>query len=138
MLIAQNSQMTALAPTEILQIDITNYQIGVNQVLKKVSNQLAADSFDKMERQDYFGKNFKRANLNGRNFSMALMIAANLEGCSLTGTNFLGADLRDANIKNTDLRGSLFLTQMQINAAQGNAKTKLPPNLSSPTSWQSR
>ncbi len=137
-LIAQNSQMTALAPTEILQIDITNYQIGVNQVLKKVSNQLAADSFDKMERQDYFGKNFKRANLNGRNFSMALMIAANLEGCSLTGTNFLGADLRDANIKNTDLRGSLFLTQMQINAAQGNAKTKLPPNLSSPTSWQSR
>jgi hypothetical protein len=134
-LIAENIKMTALAPAEILQIDLTNYQTGVNLVLKKVSNQLAADSFDRIERKDYFGKNFKRVNLNGRDFSMALMIAANLEGCSLTGTNFLGADLRDANIKNTDLRESLFLTQMQINAAQGNAKTKLPSSLCRPSSW---
>lgn len=134
-LIAQNNQMTALAPAAILQIDITNYQTGVNQVLKEVSHQLAGDYLDKMERKDYFGKNFKRANLNGRDFSMALMIAANLEGCSLKGTNFLGADLRDANIKNTDLRGSIFLTQMQINAAQGNSKTKLPSKLRRPSNW---
>jgi len=67
---------------------------------------------------------------------MALMIAANLKGCSLKKTNFLGADMRDANIKDTDLSGCVFLTQMQINAAQGNAKTKLPANLSRPFSWQ--
>ena len=135
-LIAQNIQMTALVPAEILEIDITNYQTEVNQVLKKVSHQLAADSFDKVVRKDYLGKNFKRANLNGCDFSMTLMIAANLEGCSLKGANFLGADLRDANIRNTDLSGSLFLTQMQINAAQGNAITKLPSNLCRPTSWE--
>ena len=133
-LLAENIQMTAT--TEILVIDIASYKMRADQALKKVSDQVAADSSDGTNGKDYFGKNFKGANLDGRDFSMALMIAANLKGCSLKKTNFLGADMRDANIKDTDLSGCVFLTQMQINAAQGNAKTKLPANLSRPFSWQ--
>jgi hypothetical protein len=135
-LIAENIQMTAGAAAEILAIDIAYYKVRVDQILKKVSDQVAADSSDGTAHKDYFGKNFKGANLDGRDFSMALMIAANLKGCSLKKTNFLGADMRDANIKDTDLSGCVFLTQMQINGAQGNAKTRLPANLRRPASWQ--
>nr|WP_255575653.1 pentapeptide repeat-containing protein [Caproiciproducens faecalis] len=84
---------------------------------------------------DFLGKNFKKANLDRRDFSMSLLIAANLEGCSLDRTVFLGADLRDANIKNTDLSKCVFLTQMQINSAKGNSSTRLPAGLHHPAAW---
>jgi len=138
MLINKNMQMTtAAALAEILVMDTAEYKTRVNQVLKQVSDKVAVFPSDKKASKVYFGKNFKKANLDGRDFSMALMIAANLEGCSLDKTNFLGADLRDANIKDTDLSSCVFLTQMQINSAQGDSKTKLPINLSCPSSWQS-
>lgn len=136
MLIAENEGITNMPPNQILEFDIENYRSKVNQVLKQVSGLIAIDSVDETNPKDYFGKHLKKANLNGKNLSMALMIAANLEGCSLKRTNFLGADLRDANIKNTDLSGSVFLTQMQINSAKGNRNTKLPKNLSHPESWE--
>ncbi|MFZ7132157.1 MAG: pentapeptide repeat-containing protein [Eubacteriales bacterium] len=134
-LITKNKKMTACASDEILHMDIEEYKASVNQVIKQVSARSAVFSSNEVDSKDYFGINFRRANLNGRDFSMALMIAANLEGCSLQGTNFLGADIRDANIKNTDLSDCIFLTQMQINSAKGNSNTKLPINLSRPSYW---
>ncbi|MDD3323402.1 MAG: pentapeptide repeat-containing protein [Paludibacter sp.] len=135
-LISENQQMTNLIPDEILNLDIEKYRLQVNQALKRVSGMISSDSSDGKQIYDYFGTNFKKANLDGRDFSMSLMIAANLEGCSLQGTNFLGADMRDTNIKNTDLSGCVFLTQMQINSAKGNSNTKIPVKLSRPNSWQ--
>ena len=135
-LISENEQITNQSSDEILQFDIEKYRLKVNQVLKQVSEMITIDSADEAHSKDFFGRNFNKANLNAKNFSMALMIAANLEGCSLQGTNFLGADMRDANIKNTDLSSCVFLTQMQINSAKGNHNTKLPEKLSYPVSWQ--
>jgi len=134
-LIIKNKQIAACAPEEILRIDMAEYRARVNQVLKQVSRSITTVSSYAAESKDFFGKNFKQANLDGRDFSMALMIAANLEGCSLKGTNFLGADLRDANIKETDLRSCVFLSQMQINSAKGNSNTKLPAKLTRPSNW---
>lgn len=135
-LISENEQITNQPTEEILKFDNEKYRLKVNQVLKQVSDMITIDSDDEAHSKDYFGRNFKKVNLNAKNFSMTLMIAANLEGCSLQGTNFLGADIRDANIKNTDLSSCLFLTQMQINSAKGNHNTKLPKNLSYPDTWQ--
>ena len=135
-LISENEQITYQYSDEILQFDIEKYRSKANQVLKKVSSIITTDSAYKAHSKECFGRNFKKANLNAKDFSMALMIAANLEGCSLQGTNFLGTDMRDANIKNTDLSSCVFLTQMQINSAKGNSNTKLPKNLSQPISWQ--
>lgn len=135
-LITKNKQMTSCTSDEILHMNIEEYRTSVNQVLKKVSGRIAVLHSNETDSKDCLGKNFRHANLDGRDFSMALMIAANLEGCSLRGTNFLGADIRDANIKDTDLSGCIFLTQMQINSAKGNSNTKLPTNLSRPSSWQ--
>lgn len=135
-LITENEQLTGRTPDEILKLDLEEYKTRADQILKQVSGMPAEDSLEGIHDKDCFGRDFKQADLGGRDFSMALLIAANLEGCGLHGTNFLGADMRDANIKNTDLRYSMFLTQMQINSAKGNADTKLPDKLTRPVSWQ--
>lgn len=134
-LIFENEQMTQQSPDSILQLDIEEYRLKVNEVLKQITSMISVGAPDKIGSKDCFGRNFKKANLDGRDFSMALMIAANLEGCSLQRTNFLGADMRDANLQNTDLSESIFLTQMQVNSAKGNSNTKIPINLTRPTAW---
>lgn len=134
-LILENEQMTQWSSERISQLNIEKYRLKVNEVLKRVTSTVSVENSDKIRSTDCFGRNFKKENLNGQDFSMALMIAANLEGCSLQRTNFLGADMRDANLKNTDLSESIFLTQMQINSAKGNSNTKIPINLSRPTVW---
>ncbi|MEG1500674.1 MAG: pentapeptide repeat-containing protein [Clostridiales bacterium] len=135
MLICENQQMTSQCPNEILNLDVEKYRSKVNQILKKVIESIAVYSANGGKSKDFFGKNFKKANLDGRDFSMSFLIGANLEECSLRGANFLGADMRDAGIQNTDLSQCIFLTQMQINSAKGNANTKIPINLSRPTFW---
>lgn len=137
-LIFENEKMTDQSPGEILKIDVESYRLNVNQTLKKVCESITISSFNNSAKKDFFGKNFNKVNLDYRDFSMSLLIAANLEGCSLRHVNFLGADIRDANIKNTDLSECVFLTQMQINSAKGNAHTKLPQHLSPPTSWNAK
>lgn len=134
-LISENEQITSKSPIEILNFGIEDYQVRVNKILKQICDTTSKPSSNGKHSKDSFGRDFKRANLDGVDFSMAFLIAANLEGCSLHGTNFLGADMRDANVKNTDLSSCLFLTQMQINSSKGNASTKLPSKLSHPASW---
>lgn len=134
-LISQNEQMTAQQPYEILCLDIENYRQKVNQTLKEVSEDITVCPSGGAKTKDFFGKDFKKANLGGIDFSMSVMIVTNLEGCNLRHANFLGVDMRDANIKNTDLSQCAFLTQMQINSAKGNINTKLPKNLLHPVAW---
>ena len=133
-LIHQNEQMTNQSSSQILALDIQPYHQRVNQILKQVCGIQAGNESTKQEK-DCFAKNFRGENLDGKDFSMALMIASNLEGCSLKDTNLLGADLRDANVKNVDLSQSIFLTQMQLNTTKGNENTKIPSQLMRPISW---
>lgn len=133
--ISENERLTSLPLDEILHLNIESYRLDVNKILKQLSSMI---SCNEKNGKDYLGQNFKHANLNHRDFSMALLIAADFEGCSLLGANFLGADMRDANIKNTDLSSSVFLTQMQINSAKGNANTKLPYRILRPISWPAK
>lgn len=130
-LICENERMTALPPNELLRLDVRDYQTRVNQVLVNIGEKTGRPE----KTTDFIGKNLKKANLDNWDFSMALMIAADLSGCSLYRANFLGADMRDANIRDADLSESLFLTQMQVNSANGNGNTKLPLKLARPFFW---
>lgn len=137
-LIKENQQITQLSPDEILYFDMEEYRTRVNESLKEAGDivyQKLNGSAKKELKIDFMGKNFRGANLSGKDFSMTFFIAANMEGCNLYGTNFLGADMRDANIKSTDLSQSIFLTQAQINSARGNSNTKLPTTLIRPKNW---
>ena len=139
LLIAELERMAQYSPDEILLLNLDSCRARVNPLLKRTSALVHAASggAEANEASDFIGKNFKRARLDGRDFSMSLLIAANLQGCSFYGANLLGADMRDANIVGADLSESIFLTQGQVNAARGNRSTKLPAALTHPTAWQS-
>lgn len=135
-LIQENEQIAEMLPENCSKTDLSAYRLKVNTVLKQISSAISiSTSTSRHSDMMYLGKNFKKANLDGKDFSMSLMIASNFTGCSLKKTNFLGADIRDANVKDTDLSESIFLTQMQINSAIGNKNTRLPDNLSRPAAW---
>ncbi len=135
-LIQENEQITEMLSENCSKTDLSAYRLKVNTVLKQISNAISiSTSTSRHSDMMYLGKNFKKANLDGIDFSMSLMIAANFTGCSLKKTNFLGADIRDANVRDTDLSESIFLTQMQINSAIGNKNTRLPDYLSRPAAW---
>lgn len=75
------------------------------------------------------GADLRKTDLRGANLRGAFLIAADLRESDLSGADLIGADLRDADLRGADLVKSVFLTQMQINTAKGDAHTKLPPSL---------
>ncbi len=81
------------------------------------------------------GANLQRAGLFSANLQRANLTGANLRGASLDNANLQVADLRLANLQEASLRGANLegaknLTAGQLDQACGDAKTKLPPNLS--------
>lgn len=123
-------------PLEILTVlDTQTFCDKANVYLKHISKLYLTKNSVRIKGKDFIGKNMRQKDLSGADFSMSLMIAADLEQANLYGTNFLGADLRDTNVCNTDLSQCLFLTQIQVNGAKGNANTVLPPYLNTPKTW---
>ncbi|MFJ5955544.1 pentapeptide repeat-containing protein [Paenarthrobacter sp. NPDC092416] len=84
---------------------------------------------------DLMGANLANRQLCGADLRGAYLIGASLESSDLTAVDLLGADLRDARLHGTDLTNSLYLTQPQINAAQGSTDTRLPEGLTTPDHW---
>lgn len=80
--------------------------------------------------RDLSTKDLRRANLRG-----AYLIGANLAGADLRLADLIGADLRAANLRGADLSTALFLTQFQVNAAAGDAATRLPGALTRPAHY---
>ena len=136
--------LTKLDPKAILNLDVPSHRTIVNDLLLQTSELVRANV--KKEKNpkkqskhykgiDLFGAKLKGAHLKGSNFRGALLIASDLRDCDLRFTDFIGADLRDANLSGANLLGSIFLTQAQINSANGNQTTKLPPTLIIPQHW---
>lgn len=65
----------------------------------------------------------------------SIAIAADLRGASLGRCDVLGVDLRDADLRGADLDGAIYLTQMQINSARGDERTRLPAGFERPSHW---
>ncbi len=134
-------------PESILSINMDEHRMKVNEVLLQISELVRQEAVGKQtsgKRQiklpargaDLAGKDLRNIELKGANLRGALLIAANLHGSDLSGTDVIGADMRDTNIKGANLTKSLFLTQAQINAAQGDDTTKLPHYLERPSRWR--
>jgi uncharacterized protein YjbI with pentapeptide repeats len=84
---------------------------------------------------DLAGARLAGADLAGASLRGASLIAADLRRADLTLADLTGADLRDADLRGADLTGSLFVTQSQLDAARGDASTRLPPSLTRPAHW---
>lgn len=138
-------KLTNSEPKSLLQIDIPSHRTKINKWLLKTSELVRAQVekddkqkvFRKMNgRRNFIGAHLRGANLRGASLRGALLIAADLREADLSFTDFIGADLRDADLRGANLLGSIFLTQAQVNSANGDVHTKLSPSLVIPKHWK--
>ena len=78
-----------------------------------------------LPKADLSGADLSEANLKG-----TILIKADLSGANLNGVSLIAADLSGAVLDAANLDGAEGLTLRQLDHACGDAKTKLPPNLS--------
>ena len=84
---------------------------------------------------DLLGADLSGADLRGATLRGSVVIAADLSGADLRRCDLLGVDLRDADLRGADLGEAIYLTQMQVNAARGDAATVLPNGFERPSRW---
>ncbi len=144
---AETERLTGLGAEELLRLDAGLHRAEVNRLLLRTSELVREDARRRHQGPlhppkkkvgrgaDLIGARLKGADLRYANLRGAYLIAADLRDADLRGADLIGTDFRDADIRGADLSGSLFLTQVQLNAAKGDARTKLPAWLSRPDHW---
>jgi uncharacterized protein YjbI with pentapeptide repeats len=133
--------LTEGSPETLVELDMGAHRQGVNALLLRTSEFVRAGVRRKKidyRGADLVGKNLSGADLRGANLRGACLIGADLSRADLRLADLIGADLRGADLRAADLSTSIFLTQFQINAANGDLGTGLPPSLSRPTHWRSQ
>ncbi|MFI0816576.1 pentapeptide repeat-containing protein [Streptomyces sp. NPDC021098] len=139
-------RLTRGGADDLLALDVAAHRDGVNALLLRTSELARAGvrtgggrggrGKPKNHRgADLIGARLRGADLRGASLRGALLIAADLTGADLSEADLIGADLRDADLSGADLTGALFLTQAQLNAARGDAATRLPAALARPAHW---
>nr|WP_062050075.1 pentapeptide repeat-containing protein [Bacillus sp. JCM 19034] len=139
--IDETEQLTNLSPKDILILDIPSHRAQVNVLLLEASKRIRAREKSRTRHSrnkgnDFIGANLRKANLRGANFRGALLIAADLRDADLRMSDMIGADLRDANLRGANMSDCLFLTQAQVQSANGDSHTKLPHRLRMPEHWK--
>lgn len=141
-------RLTNLSPDTLTELDVAAHRADVNVLLLRTS-ELVRDEARRQHKGpagrqkatgrgiDLIGAKLRGADLRCANLRGAYLIAADLRGADLRVADLIGADFRDADLRGADLTGSIFLTQAQLNAAKGDADTKLPPSLARPAHWSS-
>lgn len=130
--------LTRSGVDSLIELDLPAQREEVNALLLRASELVRAGVPGKKKNHrgaDLIGAKFRGANLAGANLRGAYLIGADLRAADLRAADLIGADLRAANLGRADLTGSIFLTQFQVNAAKGDAGTKLPPLLKRPSHW---
>ncbi len=128
------------SPDAVLALDVDAHRQGVSALLLRTSELVrGALGRPKIERRgaDLIGADLRGADLRGANLRGAYLIGADLQGADLRWADLIGADFRAADLRRADLRESLFLTQAQVDAANGDADTRLSPSFTRPAHWSS-
>lgn len=84
---------------------------------------------------DLLGAKLAGADLTGVSLRGSIAIAADFSGARMQYCDVLGVDMRDAELRGADLAGAIYLTQMQVNSARGDARTTLPTGFDRPSHW---
>ncbi|GII90993.1 pentapeptide repeat-containing protein [Sinosporangium siamense] len=131
--------LTRGAPAAVLEVDVAGLRRTTGEVLRRVSELVRAGVPRRgKERRgaDLIGAKLRKADLRGADLRSAYLIGADLRGADLRKADLIGADFRGADLRGADLTGSIFLVQAQLDAARGDANTKIPPALSRPAHWR--
>jgi uncharacterized protein YjbI with pentapeptide repeats len=122
----------------LLRLDTGRHRAQVNALLLRASELARAQVPG--QKQDYqgadlIGARLADAGLEGASLRGARLIGADLRRANLTLADLTGADLRGADLRGADLAQALFVTQAQLDAAEGDTGTRLPPSLTRPAHW---
>lgn len=124
----------------LARLDVGEHWQRVNAVLSRAS-ELARAAVPPPRAEyrgaDLAGARLAGAELAGASLRGACLIGADLTGAGLRLADVTGADLRDADVRGADLAEALFVTQAQLDAAAGDAATRLPASLRRPAHWSS-
>lgn len=130
--------LTRSSPDELAALDLNQVRATLLPLLAQIEELVqtpVAETGKRSLPRDWIGKNLAGQDFSGLSVRGQFLLATNLSNSRLRGVNFLGADLRDCQLAGADLTDALFLTQAQVNAAQGDAKTRLPERLLRPSHW---
>jgi uncharacterized protein YjbI with pentapeptide repeats len=134
----KTEQLSLGTPEELAALDVAAHRQEVNVLLLRTSELARAGVRGrKKDRRgaDLMGARLRGADLRGASLRGAYLIAADLTGADLRDADLIGADLRDTDLRDADLTGAFFLTQPQLDAARGNAGTRLPASVGRPVHW---
>jgi uncharacterized protein YjbI with pentapeptide repeats len=130
--------LTRGSAESIVALDVNALRGEVNELLLRASELVRAQVPGHRRNHrgaDLMGARLVGADLRGASLRGALLVAADLRKADLRTADLIGADLRDADLRGADLTGSIFLTRAQLNAARGDAATRLPTGLGRPAHW---
>jgi hypothetical protein len=134
----ETERLTHGSPDALMGLDLAAHRHDVNTLLLHTSERVRAKTRRKtrdLRGADLIGADLHGADLRGANLRGACLVGADLRGTDLSMADLIGADLRDADLSGADLTGSIFLLQSQLEAARGDATTKVPPSLTHPAHW---
>lgn len=132
----ETERLAGATPDELEKLDVAAHREGVNVQLLRISELVRAGTKGIDRRgADLIGKKMRGADLRGANLRGAYLIGADLRNADLGSADVIGADFRATDLRGADLGTSLFLTQFQVNAARGDAGTRIPPALIRPAHW---
>jgi uncharacterized protein YjbI with pentapeptide repeats len=126
--------LTDESPEKLSELDVAGRRARVNVLLRRAAG-LARGGGEDHSGADLIGARLRGADLTGASLRGARLIGADLRAADLTRADLTGADLRDADLRGTDLAGVIFLIQSQLDAARGDARTRIPPALARPAHW---
>jgi uncharacterized protein YjbI with pentapeptide repeats len=125
------------SPAALAALDVDPLWVTVTALLRRASQLIRGDVPPGRERSgaDLMGRHLAGVDLRRASLRGAYLIGTNLAGADLRLADLAGADLRGAQLAGADLSSSLFVTQAQLDAARGDARTKLPPARRRPAHW---
>jgi hypothetical protein len=136
--IADTRAHTDADPVTLLALDVDGHRQRVNPLLVQASDLARAAVPKRKDRRgaDLIGNDLRNADLRGASLRGAYLIGADLRHANLELADVTGADLRGANVSGTDLAEVLFLSQVQVDAAQGDPDSRIPAGLAWPRHWR--
>lgn len=144
-LFTETEQLTLLDADGVLGTDVQAQRRKAADVLSRASELVRAQARGRRRPSrvarravpdaDLPGVDFAEQDLRGVDLHGALLIKADLREVDLGGADLRNADLRDSDLSGAHLADALFLTQFQVNSADGDERTELPPRLNRPDHW---
>jgi uncharacterized protein YjbI with pentapeptide repeats len=133
--LAATEALAAGTPAELAGLDAGPSWRAANELLVQASERARRPAGADLRGADLAGQDLRGSGLRAASLRGALLIGADLRGADLSRADLTGADLRGAGLAGADLAAALFLTQAQLDAARGDARTRLPAALARPAHW---